>query len=356
MENRRNPTVCACSSVYGGRQTRSETYSARGQVGGRCRRWNNGSDQISEAQEKNLNEFVLTATTEAATVCRRLADQCRPSRTLAASDGSLQRVSVIRSKSCLNAGSDNKKTQEGPTLKTLEPVTRQLLTGPTHNPAQTWKCCSSRSRSCVQQTASVSRQQTRCARSVESCRQTINTTANTNCSRQMSSRAVGTDQKVTETKTSHGQSVLKQLEGKTKPCAAVPAVPKLAQPFRYTRNARVCVVPKPEQNEAPFDHCLSENEHAGRKYTTQNVLPIGTSVRIIAAPDLISKRCSRDSFLTAVVLYVTEDSRYKLGTRQGILGQLFSRDQLHPINKRLLETKDVPMKTVNLREASLFSY
>jgi len=55
----------------------------------------------------------------------------------------------------------------------------------------------------------------------------------------------------------------------------------------------------------------------------------------------------------AVVLQVDESGTYKLGTRHGILKQLYTRNQFSPCEQQFLAIDDVPQeREISLREAA----
>ena len=55
----------------------------------------------------------------------------------------------------------------------------------------------------------------------------------------------------------------------------------------------------------------------------------------------------------AVVLKIDESGTYKLGTRHGILKQLYTRNQFNPCEQQFLSIDDVPQeREISLREAA----
>lgn len=56
--------------------------------------------------------------------------------------------------------------------------------------------------------------------------------------------------------------------------------------------------------------------------------------------------------IIGVVMEVTADNYYKIGTINGILSQLYSRNQIAACKSNLLRTEDVPDKICTLRTAS----
>ncbi|GFN80651.1 hypothetical protein PoB_000715700 [Plakobranchus ocellatus] len=87
-------------------------------------------------------------------------------------------------------------------------------------------------------------------------------------------------------------------------------------------------------------------------------LKIGTSVRILATPDICQPSFSagQPRFIIAVVTYVTEDGRYKVGTCKGVIGRLFSREELQPRDRKYIRASDVPRRSISIREASTASF
>ena len=91
---------------------------------------------------------------------------------------------------------------------------------------------------------------------------------------------------------------------------------------------------------------------------TDKPLKIGTNVRILAYPDVRQPSfcAGQPSFILAVITYVSLDGRYKLGTTKGIIGRLFAREELLPIDKKKISSKDVPVRSITVREASTTSF
>ena len=76
-------------------------------------------------------------------------------------------------------------------------------------------------------------------------------------------------------------------------------------------------------------------------------LNIGTSVTL-QIPEVDRSKSDRRNVL-AVVLEVTKENLYKLGTKNGILRPLYSRNQIQQCQQQFLEISDVPNKEIALR-------
>uniref|UniRef100_A0A0A9W4T5 Ribosomal RNA small subunit methyltransferase H n=1 Tax=Lygus hesperus TaxID=30085 RepID=A0A0A9W4T5_LYGHE len=81
-------------------------------------------------------------------------------------------------------------------------------------------------------------------------------------------------------------------------------------------------------------------------------VPAGTTVRL-PIPDLDKGRGDLRNVL-AVIMSVTEDGFYRLGTADGILKQLlYARSQSTVCPKKLMYSEDVPQKTTTLRTTAI---
>ncbi|XP_059157102.1 uncharacterized protein LOC131941696 [Physella acuta] len=88
-----------------------------------------------------------------------------------------------------------------------------------------------------------------------------------------------------------------------------------------------------------------------------NSVAIGTCVKVKAIQDKYRPAGQSEvQHFTAIVMYESDDGHYKLGTRKGILGRMFSRDELIFTPKVGMTLKDVPERTVSMLEASTMSY
>lgn len=58
------------------------------------------------------------------------------------------------------------------------------------------------------------------------------------------------------------------------------------------------------------------------------------------------------SDILGIVMEVTPDSFYKIGTKTGALSNLYSRSQIAPCTANLLKISDVPNTTISLRTAN----
>ena len=77
---------------------------------------------------------------------------------------------------------------------------------------------------------------------------------------------------------------------------------------------------------------------------------LGDTVRV-PIPDVDKGRGDPRNVL-AVVMNVTEDGFYRLGTERGILNQLYARSQFSVCQKDLLKVEDVPDHEIPLRSAA----
>jgi len=76
----------------------------------------------------------------------------------------------------------------------------------------------------------------------------------------------------------------------------------------------------------------------------------GCTVRV-KVPDV--DRAKTDSrVILAVILYVTDDGFYKLGTKSGILKQLYSRSQFSPCKEKFINIDEIPQDEISLRQAA----
>ena len=77
---------------------------------------------------------------------------------------------------------------------------------------------------------------------------------------------------------------------------------------------------------------------------------VGDSVRV-RVPDVDKGKTDARSIL-ACVTEVTTDGFFKLGTRNGILKQLYDRSQFELCHERFLEVHDIPTEVVSLRSVA----
>lgn len=56
--------------------------------------------------------------------------------------------------------------------------------------------------------------------------------------------------------------------------------------------------------------------------------------------------------ISGVVVEVTKDGFYKIGTQNGVIFELFSRNQIAPAAAEYLHEKDVPQQTISVRAAN----
>ncbi|XP_045471753.1 uncharacterized protein LOC123678661 [Harmonia axyridis] len=80
---------------------------------------------------------------------------------------------------------------------------------------------------------------------------------------------------------------------------------------------------------------------------------IGQNV-VVKVPDVDRGRLAPRSVL-AVVLNVNESSLYKLGTKDGALERLYSRNEFIFADSNFINSSDVPSCSINLRKASALS-
>ncbi|RUS77844.1 hypothetical protein EGW08_014396 [Elysia chlorotica] len=129
-----------------------------------------------------------------------------------------------------------------------------------------------------------------------------------------------------------------------RPCSGIPLdqngiCPKRAQTQFSTKcGGSVAYMP----SDKPGDKCLK----------------IGSNVRILARPDVCQPSfcVGKKMFILAVITYITMDGKYKLGTTKGTIGRLFDREELQPLEKRKLSAKDIPLRSITIREASTIAY
>lgn len=80
---------------------------------------------------------------------------------------------------------------------------------------------------------------------------------------------------------------------------------------------------------------------------------IGQNV-VVKVPDVDRGRLAPRSVL-AVVLSVNDSSLYKLGTKEGVLERLYSRNEFNFADSNFINASDVPSCSLNLRKASALS-
>ena len=56
--------------------------------------------------------------------------------------------------------------------------------------------------------------------------------------------------------------------------------------------------------------------------------------------------------MMGAVISVEENGLYKIGTNSGVLNQLYSRNQFQPCLEKFVHLKDIPSKSISLREAA----
>ena len=98
--------------------------------------------------------------------------------------------------------------------------------------------------------------------------------------------------------------------------------------------------------------------HSVIKPSEENENVFGTAISTSSAGNLIEipdvDRNKGDSNnLIAIVLEVSDDQMYKLGTKSGILSSLYSRNQLNPCQQKFLRTEDVPDVKIILRSSAI---
>ncbi|KAK7009735.1 hypothetical protein BgiMline_001290 [Biomphalaria glabrata] len=93
------------------------------------------------------------------------------------------------------------------------------------------------------------------------------------------------------------------------------------------------------------------------KSQNQDSVAIGTYVHIAAIQDKFRPAGQTTvQRIAAVVMYVTSDSMYQVGTRKGVIGRLFSRDELDVRDYHKFTIKDVPDVRINMHEASTMAF
>ena len=80
---------------------------------------------------------------------------------------------------------------------------------------------------------------------------------------------------------------------------------------------------------------------------------IGTNV-VFRVPDLDRGRLVPRNVLPAVA-DVTSSGLYLLGTQEGLLEQLYARNEFTTAEKKFIEAHDVPSSSLSLRSASIMS-
>ncbi|XP_071052387.1 uncharacterized protein [Onthophagus taurus] len=106
-----------------------------------------------------------------------------------------------------------------------------------------------------------------------------------------------------------------------------------------------------ERNDAKEGLCQQAKK---MKITSDKLHPsadVGSTVRV-KIPDVDRGRGDPRSVL-AVVLEVTDDNYYKLGTRNGIINQLYARSQFSVCDEKLVTTEEVPSKEMSLRTVAI---
>ncbi|KAK3710894.1 hypothetical protein RRG08_012058 [Elysia crispata] len=127
----------------------------------------------------------------------------------------------------------------------------------------------------------------------------------------------------------------------------------------YAPPLKSCYSGNPNLGNSSFCvNCTTKATSSTSDGTKDERLKVGSSVRILANQDVRQPYFSVDQprFITAVVTYVTMDGRYKLGTTKGIIGRLFAREELQLLEKRKLNQRDVPSRSITVRQASSTSY
>lgn len=79
----------------------------------------------------------------------------------------------------------------------------------------------------------------------------------------------------------------------------------------------------------------------------RNIIGIKNGVNCIIRNITLTK-----ILFSGVVMEVTEDNLYKIGTKEGILPQLYSRNQISFSDTQFLQIEEVPNQTISLREAN----
>lgn len=137
----------------------------------------------------------------------------------------------------------------------------------------------------------------------------------------------------------------------TSVCIVTPE-PRLSACSSRTRQPR-CQLGRGCGTNNTFTKC---NRSAGAS-NSANSVSIGTCVKVKAIQDKYRPAGqSGVQHVTAIVMYVSDDGHYKLGTRKGILGRIFSKDELIFTPKVGMTLMDVPERTVSMLEASTMSY
>ena len=79
-------------------------------------------------------------------------------------------------------------------------------------------------------------------------------------------------------------------------------------------------------------------------------VPVGSTVRV-PIPDVDKGRGDSRNIL-AIVMNVTEDGFYRIGTTQGILKQLYARSQFTVCRKNFISMKDVPNQSAAISQSN----
>jgi len=80
---------------------------------------------------------------------------------------------------------------------------------------------------------------------------------------------------------------------------------------------------------------------------------IGTNV-VIRVPDL-DRGCLAPRNVPAVVVDVNSSGLYLLGTKEGLLEQLYARNEITAADNNFIEAYDVPSSSLSLRSASMIT-
>ncbi|XP_005096969.1 uncharacterized protein LOC101863740 [Aplysia californica] len=89
--------------------------------------------------------------------------------------------------------------------------------------------------------------------------------------------------------------------------------------------------------------------------TDHREIRLGKTVLVSTPADRHDLRAGEHHFW-GVVMYVTDDNQFKIGTRKGTIGRLLESSELRPAASEKLSVKDVPNKTITFREACSMSF
>ena len=109
-----------------------------------------------------------------------------------------------------------------------------------------------------------------------------------------------------------------------------------------------------EEREEAF-HCLSDQAKRMKRSSDKHLPPVerGATVRI-PIPDVDRAKGDARSVL-AVVLEVVDEGFYRLGTRDGVLKQLYARSQFSYCSQNIIKESEVPVdKEVALRTVATY--